>query len=118
MTWVIWIVNALFVVWIIAGVADRPSKDCANDPDVLNGVISQSACEDASDVGTSIGVVLIIVLWFFVFVALALVWLMTRPSKRTCPVCGEEVKKGRTTCKKCGHDFAAAGTAATAIPPA
>ena len=114
MTWVFVIVNALFLVWVIAGVSSRPSEDCANDPDVIDGTISQSACEAASDVGTGIGVALIIVFWFFVFVVLSLIWLMTRPSKRLCPACGEEVKKGRTTCPKCGHEFAAS---ALKVPP-
>lgn len=101
MTWVIWIVNALFLVWIIAGISDRASEDCPPGDEL---------CINASDAGTGIGVALIIILWFLVFVVLALVWLMTRPKHRTCPTCGEDVKKGQTTCKKCGHDFAAAST--------
>lgn len=117
MTWVLWIVNAIFLVWVIAGIASRPSKDCANDPDVKAGIISKSACEAASDAGTSIGVGLIIVFWFIVFVVMALVWLMTRPRRRTCPVCGEGVKKGLTKCPSCGHDFAAAQRSPVVAPP-
>jgi hypothetical protein len=114
MTWVFLIVNALFVLWVSVGVGDRPSKDCANDPDVKAGIISQDLCESASDVGTSIGVALIVLLWFFVFVAVSLIWFMTRPRGRQCPACGETVKKGRTSCQKCSHDFAAAATAPAA----
>jgi hypothetical protein len=33
---------------------------------------------------------------------------MTRPRGRTCPACGEDVKRGRVTCQKHRHDFAAA----------
>jgi uncharacterized membrane protein YtjA (UPF0391 family) len=99
MTWLFVIVNALFLVWIIVGVSDRPSKDCAP---------GDQLCIDASDAGTGIGVALIIFLWFIVFVVLSLIWFMTRPKRRVCPACGEDVKKGRTTCSKCGHDFAAA----------
>jgi ribosomal protein L37AE/L43A len=40
---------------------------------------------------------------------LALVWLMTRRRARICPHCGEDVKKGRTTCQKCGYDFTIGG---------
>ena len=29
-------------------------------------------------------------------------------SKRVCPVCGSQVKRGVTTCATCQHDFAAA----------
>jgi hypothetical protein len=117
MTWVINIVNLLFLVWLITGVSSRPSKDCASDPSVTAGTISKSACEAASDVGTGIGVALIIFLWFIVFIVLGLVWLMTRPKNRLCPVCGEDVKKGRTTCKKCGHDFADKADAAPPVAP-
>jgi hypothetical protein len=110
MTWFFLVVNALFVLWIATGTNSAQSTDCANDPDVRAGTISQSACEAAVDVGTGIGVALIIVLWFFVFVILSIVWFMTRPRGRTCPACGEDVKRGRTTCQKCGHDFAAAAS--------
>lgn len=109
MTWVFLIVNALFVFWIIGGVAARPSKDCPPGDEL---------CVEASDVGTGIGVAVIIFLWFLVFIVLSLIWFMTRPKGRTCPVCGEHVKKGRTTCQKCGHDFAAAARAAASAPPA
>jgi hypothetical protein len=85
MTWVIWTVNALFLLWIIVGVSDRASKDCPPGDEL---------CINASDAGTGIGVALIIMLWFFVFVVLAFVWLMTRPKHRTCPVCGNDVKEG------------------------
>lgn len=105
MTWVIWAVNALFLLWIIVGVSDRPSQDCAPGDEL---------CINASDAGTGIGVALIIILWFFVFVVLAMVWLMTRPKHRTCPVCGNDVKKGLTKCSGCGHDFAAATLSAPA----
>jgi hypothetical protein len=99
MTWLIWIVNAIFLIWIIAGVSDRASEDCPPGDEL---------CIEASDAGTSIGVALIIFLWFMVFVVLALVWFMTRPKHRMCPACGNDVKKGQTKCPSCGHDFAAA----------
>jgi hypothetical protein len=116
MTWVFLVVNALFVLWFSVGISDRPSQDCATDPDVIAGVISKDLCESASDVGTGIGVALVGFLWFIVFIVLSLIWLMTRPKHRTCPVCGENVKKGRTTCQGCGHDFAAAATSAVTSP--
>jgi predicted amidophosphoribosyltransferase len=31
---------------------------------------------------------------------------MTRPTKRLCPVCGQDAKKGQTVCKTCGYNFA------------
>jgi hypothetical protein len=99
MTWVFLVVNALFVLWITTGVADRASGDCPPGDEL---------CISASDAGTAIGVGLIVFLWFLVFMALSATWFMTRPKGRTCPACGENVKRGRTTCQKCSHDFAAA----------
>src|SRR5215211_462915 len=105
MSWVLNIWNAIFLIWVIVGVSDRASEDCANDPDVIGGVISKETCEAASDVGTGIGVAFIIVLWFIGFLVLSLIWLMTRPKHRQCPVCGHDVKKGQTVCRNCGYDF-------------
>ena len=98
MTWVINIVNVIFLIWIIGGIASRPSQVVPND----------NLCINASDAGTSIGVGLIIFLWFLVFVVLSIIWFMTRPKHRLCPACGVDVKKGLTACPQCSHDFAAA----------
>jgi len=99
MTWAIWIWSAVFIVWIIAAIATRTSKDCAP---------GDQLCTDASDTGTGIAVVLLMLLWFLGFVVLSLIWFMTRPKHRECPACGSDVKKGLTTCRECGYDFAAA----------
>jgi hypothetical protein len=99
MTWLFLVVNALFVLWITAGVSDRASEDCPPGDEL---------CINASDAGTAVGVGLVVFLWFLVFMVLSVIWFMTRPRGRTCPACGEDVKKGRTTCQTCGHDFAAA----------
>jgi hypothetical protein len=77
MTWAIHVANLLFLIWIIAGVSGRTSKDCA-----ANEFLSKQDCVAASDAGTAIGVGLIVFLWFLVFVVLALVWFMTRPHER------------------------------------
>ena len=98
MSWVLIVWCAIFAVWIGVAVADRPSKEC---------VAGDSLCRDASDVGTSIGVGLVVGLFFIGFVILSLIWLMTRPKRRLCPACGTDAKRGETTCLKCGHDFAA-----------
>jgi hypothetical protein len=98
MTWVLNIWNVIFLIWIIAGIADRTSKDCPPGPD-------HQLCVSASDAGTGIGVGIIFFLWFLGFVVISIVWFMTRRRGRVCPHCGDDVKKGRTTCKKCGYDF-------------
>lgn len=82
MTWTILVWSGLFVWWIFSATGDRPSKDCIHDPDVLNGTISLDLCQDASDVGTGLGVSLIIMLWFFGFFILSIVWFMSRPRQQ------------------------------------
>jgi hypothetical protein len=99
MTWVLLIWSTIFLVWAIAGAG---SADCGSEATELD----RSACE----AGTGLGVAVIFVFWFVGFVALSLIWLMTRPKGRDCPVCGEKVKKGRTKCESCGYDFAAAAS--------
>ncbi len=82
MTWVFLVFNALMLLWITVGISDRPSEDCATDPSVIDGTLSLSACQTASDVGTGIGVALVGGLWFLGFIVLSLVWLMSRPRRQ------------------------------------
>jgi hypothetical protein len=74
MTWAIHVVNGLFLLWIIGGVASRPSSGCQAD-----AYLSKQDCIAASDAGTAIGVGLIVFLWFMAFIVMSLVWFMTRP---------------------------------------
>jgi hypothetical protein len=103
MTWVLNAWNVIFLIWIVAGSisgAHQARKDCSHP-----FPLTRQECLDASHAGTGIGVAFIILLWFLGFIVLALVWIMTRRRGRICPHCGEDVKKGRTTCNKCGYDF-------------
>lgn len=101
MTWVLNLWNLLFLIWVIAAIAGGASDSADCDTTVL----TQANCDAAADVGTGIGVALVIVLWFIGFIVLSLAWLMSRPRHRQCPACGHDVKKGLTSCKKCGHSF-------------
>jgi predicted amidophosphoribosyltransferase len=58
-------------------------------------------------VGAGIGVFLIFMIWLIVFLLLSVIWFMSRSRGRTCPRCGENVRKGQTRCRKCGYDYAA-----------
>lgn len=69
MTWAILAWSVIMLVWIVAAVADRPSKDCAPGDEL---------CIGASDVGTGIGVGLVIVLWAVGFFVLSAIWFMSR----------------------------------------
>lgn len=76
-TWVILIINLLFLIWIITGVASGSgnASHC--------GTLSQQVCNDASHVGTAIGAVLILVFWAIVDVILGILWLVTRKREPT-----------------------------------
>lgn len=74
MTWLIWITNAVFLLWIVTGVSSQPKPHCQG--------LSQKTCQDAANVGTGIGVFLIVVLWLVVFFVEAIVWFMTRPKEK------------------------------------
>jgi hypothetical protein len=108
-TWALVIWCAIILILAIAGAA---GNECADESTELN----RSACE----AGTGIGVLLILFIGFFGFVFFSLIWLMTRPSKRQCPACGEDVRKGLRECQSCGFDFAtiARGGGPVTSPPA
>ena len=99
-TYIILIFNLLMLAWVVSGAASASGTptDC--------GTLSEEACNAASDVGTGIGVFLLLVLWAIGNVILGVIWLVTNRKKtRDCPVCGHDVKKGVVTCQACGHDF-------------
>ena len=104
-TWIILAINVIFLIWIIAGTSSA-AKNC--DGKVGDAL---SACQAGTAVGAGIGAALIIFLWVAADVILGIIWLITRPKTRDCPVCGNDVKRGVTQCKKCGHDFAQAAQA-------
>ncbi|MFR9676383.1 hypothetical protein [Streptomyces sp. TR02-1] len=59
----------------------------------------------AGEVGTGIGVSLLILLWALGDIILGVIWLITKPAKRECPACGNSVRKGVMQCRSCGFDF-------------
>ena len=108
-TWVIVLWTLLMAFWIVSGVTAAPNN-CAGKVG-----LELNACQyDA--MGGGIGVPLILLLWYVGFVALSLIWLMSRPERRLCPVCGESVKKGLTVCPGCGFNFASALRRPAAAP--
>ncbi len=106
MTWVLIIWCAIILIWAFAGGASSNSQSVQQC--VSQGVFTAQQCQNAADAGTGIGVALILVIGFVGFVFFSLIWLMSRSKTRDCPVCGTGVKRGKTVCPSCGHDFAAA----------
>ncbi|GAB3676378.1 zinc ribbon domain-containing protein [Saccharopolyspora tripterygii] len=88
-TWVILVINAIFLIWIIGGISTPTNPT-----------------DTAANVGVAIGVGLIIGLWVAADVILGVLWLITKPKTRDCPACGRAVKRGQTQCGHCGYDFA------------
>ncbi len=100
MSWLILIFTVLMFAWIAAGVGgDNCSQYAPGTPE-------RSGCELGSDVGTGVAVVALFGVWFVGFIILSIIWFMTRPTRRICPVCGYEARKGQRACKKCKFDFA------------
>ena len=98
-TWVILAFNALMLVWVISAIASHAST--------CHGLTGRAltTCE-ADNVGVGLAATLLFVLWALGDVILGVLWLVTRPRTRTCPVCGSDVKLGMTQCRRCGYDFA------------
>jgi hypothetical protein len=111
LTWVIVVTDVLFLVWIIAGIAGV-ADECAGKTST-----ELEACEAGTAIGASIGIGIILFLAFLVSGVLGLIWLVTRPKGRPCPVCGTQVKEGTTVCPRCGHDFRLAAGGRSAPPP-
>jgi hypothetical protein len=97
-TWVIVILNVLFLIWVIS--AARASGACEG----LTGD-ELHACQAGEAIGRGIGFLAILLLWALVDVILGVTWLVTRSGRRDCPVCGRGVKKGQTSCPSCGYNF-------------
>jgi hypothetical protein len=73
--WVFLAVQALFLVWIIAGVASiLETADC--------GGLSAADCQAAQANGTGLGVLIVIVLWMAVDVILGISYLVYRLAPR------------------------------------
>jgi hypothetical protein len=74
--WFFMAVQVLFIIWIIAGAGSSggDATDC--------GSLSQQACNDAEDIGTGLGVALIVVFWIVVDFLLAVIYGIYRLAKR------------------------------------
>lgn len=75
--WVFLAVQAIFLFWIFGGASTGAGQatDC--------GSLDAKTCNAASDIGTGIGVALIIVVWMVVDFFLAVIYGVYRLAKRT-----------------------------------
>lgn len=112
-TWVILAFNLIMLIWVVSAIAANASTCSGLTGDALTN------CK-LNNVGTGIGVTALIVLWALGDIILGVLWLVTRPRTRDCPVCGNNVRRGSTRCVACGYDFSqllAPPTAGVAPPP-
>ena len=70
--WVFLAVQLLFVIWLIAGVNNASDNCSGRVGDAL------TLCQNATGVGTGIGIFLILILWTIVDVILGVTYLITR----------------------------------------
>jgi hypothetical protein len=113
MTWVIVLWCVAIIVWAVAG-ASTTHHDVQTC--LAQGVLTRQECQSAADAGAGIGIGIILFIGFIGFVFLSLIWLMTRPRGRDCPVCGNLVKRGKTVCPSCQYDFRTAATGTVRAP--
>lgn len=75
--WVFLAIQLLFILWIFSGASTGAGQatDC--------GSLDAKTCNAASDIGTGIGVVLMIVVWMVVDFFLAVIYGVYRLAKRT-----------------------------------
>jgi predicted amidophosphoribosyltransferase len=60
------------------------------------------------NVGLAELLVMLVMMLTFAVVFVLVIRALASTGTRVCPVCGSHVKRGRTTCATCQHDFAAA----------
>jgi hypothetical protein len=106
-TWALVLWTLFILIWAVAG-GGAAADECSREADQL----SRDACE----AGAGIGVAIIFLIGFFGFLFFSLIWFMSRPKTRTCPRCGDDVRKGRMQCPSCAFDFRTIGQASTGTP--
>lgn len=74
--WVFMVVQVLFLIWVIGGASTGSGQptDC--------GVLDAETCNDASDIGTGIGVAFVIAFWAIVDIILGITYGIYRLTKR------------------------------------
>lgn len=65
--------SGLMLIWIVVGISSV-SDNCVG----MSGQALEN-CQAATAIGGGIGVTFLVVVWFFGFIVLGLIWLMSRP---------------------------------------
>ncbi len=111
-TWALIIWSALMALWAVS-VTNNVGTVCTDE-----AAKDRHLCEIGANLGGGIGLVFIVFVWLVGFMVFTVIWFMSRPQRRLCPVCGNQVKKGVVVCDRCGYDFRAlAGMPPTPVGP-
>jgi hypothetical protein len=110
-TWAFIVWTGLVLLWLAH--AGSAAQDCANQGQITgpNAHLWQQTGGDILKAGCQAGAadearrVLLVGAIGYV-----LIGLIRMANRRRCPVCGENVAKGKTTCSSCNHDFAVAAS--------
>ncbi len=114
-TWALLIWSGALLVWIIVGVIEIATKNCA--PSTVFSEFLDSTYTDYADLKcfeiAALGKEHVagaealpkLGLWFSGVIVLAVIWFLGRPKLRICPHCGENVAMGLLACSNCGYDF-------------
>lgn len=73
--WLFLLVQAIFVIWIITGIA-------TSAPDCSNSGLDVQTCKDAAAAGTAVGVGIVFLFWAVVDVILGMVWLVVHFARK------------------------------------
>lgn len=99
-TWLILLFSGAMVLW--ASTRAGSPLDCAEH---VPGSAAREACELQQDIRSGIGLFAVGVVWVGGTLVLGVLWLATRPRKRSCPRCGRDVKAGLGVCPACGCEL-------------
>jgi hypothetical protein len=99
-TWVILALQLPFAGWLTYALS-RSDTTCPKDQ-------YEEFCQAGKTIGTTVGVLSILLIWALVDVILGVSWMVTNDNVRTCPDCGARSKNGCLVCPDCGYEFVAA----------
>ena len=73
-TWALAIWNVLMILWLATAIGGVGPLSCAGETGAALAV-----CEAGVNIGLSLGLSFVVIVWLIGFVAFGLVWLMSRP---------------------------------------
>lgn len=73
-TWALAIWNVLMILWLATAIGGIGPLSCAGETGAALAV-----CEAGVNIGLSLGLSFVLIVWLIGFIAFGLVWLMSRP---------------------------------------